>query len=236
MFSQLFRFVGAYWFQVLLVIIVGYLLGSLNTPIILTKKLKNGADIRSMGSGNAGLTNVMRCNGKLAGLIIVVVDLLKVIIAINLTTLYFSKLTVPGIDQIYIIHFGKYLMGISCFIGHLYPCFFNFKGGKGVLFAISMILAIDYRVGIILLIIFAIVVLTFKMVSLGSIVSAFCYPIATFLITYFIDYFSGKFSLNYVILVTISSGIIGLIVILKHKKNIIRIYNKTESKLKFSKG
>lgn len=236
MFSQVANFINLYWIQILLTIFIGYLLGSLNTPILLTKKLKNGTDIRTMGSGNAGLTNVLRCNGKIPALLIILVDVSKVMLAVTISGIAFSYLKIPGVSEFYIISIGKYLMGISCFIGHLYPCFFGFKGGKGVLFVIAMIFAVDFRLGILLLFVFALVVLIFKIVSLGSIIAAAFYPVFTFLITFFCDYRMHKASIHYVIFSTAISLIIGLVIILKHKQNIIRLLNKTEKKILINKN
>ena len=231
MLSQVAKFINLYWIQILFTILIGYILGSINTPILLTKKIKNGADIRTMGSGNAGLTNVLRCNGKIPALLIILIDISKVMLAVTISGMAFSYLKLPGVSEFYIISLGKYLMGISCFLGHLYPCFFGFKGGKGVLFVIAMIFAVDFRVGFLLLFTFAIVVSISKIVSLGSIIAAALYPVFTFLITFYFDYTPNKSSINYVILSTILSFIIGLAVILKHKKNIIRLINKTEKKI-----
>ena len=219
--THLFNFVAKYWLLILEFMIIGYIFGSLNTPIIITKIFSRGTDIRNMESGNAGFANVLRCMGKWVAILVFVVDILKIFLA-----MFYVKLRVSYIAPSYLIYF-LYIMGISGLIGNLYPCFFRFQGGKGILFSLAMILFINYRIAIILLSIFIIVTLISKMISLGSILAAFFHPIVTF----YLYYAQKKYTINTIMYVTILSSIMSSIIIYRHKENIKRILNKTERKV-----
>lgn len=131
---------------------------------------------------------------------------------------------------------GAYLAGIACILGHIFPVYFGFRGGKGVATAIGMIMIIDWRVSLIVWAAFFLAVIISKMVSLGSVCGAATYPFATFALTFFYDYHSSaSVPISFIFVATISSFIIGCIVIIKHKENIKRILNGTEKKLNFGK-
>ena len=126
--------------------VISYLLGSVNFSIIITKRTKQHADIRTMGSGNAGFTNVLRSVGKIPAILTILGDFSKGIISILLGKLIFSSEFLFGNQSSEIIQYGSYLAGFFCFLGHIYPCFFNFKGGKGIVTAASIVWMIDWRV------------------------------------------------------------------------------------------
>lgn len=205
--------------------VVSYLLGSLNFGIIISKLL-NKDDVRSHGSGNAGSTNMLRNYGKKYAVMTIIGDMLKVAVAIIISFIIVRKMGnislaenggayILGIDA---RMFTKSFSGLFCVLGHIFPCFFGFKGGKGVATAGGMVFMIDWRIALILLAIFAIIVLITKYVSLGSIAMAVFYPVFIF-----IFYKSLPLALL--------SLIFTLIVLLAHRENIKKLINHTESKI-----
>ena len=196
-----------------IVAVISYLLGSVNFSIILSRKFQK-SDIRETGSGNAGTTNMVRTYGKFAGFATIAGDMLKVLVAIIIAYAIIGFSYFNSDYDIYIKSFA----GFFCVIGHIYPCYFGFKGGKGVATSGGMVLLIDWRIGLILLAVFFVLLILFKMVSLGSVVMAALYPILIFL-----------FYHN--VIATIIAGAFAVIVIYKHKDNLIRISKGTENKI-----
>lgn len=190
--------------------IAAYLLGSLNSAIIISKwKFKQ--DIRSFGSGNAGLTNMHRVYGKEGAVLTLVGDIAKQIVAVL-------------IGAILVGRYGAYLAGGFCMLGHIFPVYYRFKGGKGVLTAATMILIIDPIIFAVLFIIFAVVLLITRYVSLASIIAAFTYPAAITVAYGSAHIFELCFAL-----------FIGAMVIFMHRTNLYRLFNGTESKFSFHK-
>ncbi len=209
--------------------VIAYLIGCLNFSIIITRMCGDKQDIRKKGSGNAGFTNVLRSVGVIPAILTFAGDFLKGVAAILIGKAICQ--TIPGIDEnTIIIQYIAYVAGFFCFLGHVYPCFFGFKGGKGILTTWAVMLFIDWRVFLILITIFLIVFFITKIISLSSLSAAFSYPIITFVITYFFDYKITN-SINYVIFATSFSVLIAGIVIYKHKGNISRLLNGTEKKI-----
>lgn len=190
--------------------VIAYLLGSLNSGIIISK-VKYGQDIRNFGSGNAGLTNMHRVYGKDGALLTLAGDIGKQIVSVVIGSLLL------GID-------GAYIAGAFCMIGHIFPVYYRFKGGKGVLTAATMILLIDPVIFAVLFIIFAVVLFFTRYVSLSSIIAAITYPAAVT-----VAYGMGAlFPLMFALF-------IGAMVIFMHRTNIYRLFNGTESKFSFHK-
>ena len=150
--------------------VVSYLLGSCNSSIIVVKLLK-GEDIRKFGSFNAGLTNTLRCFGKLPAAFTLIGDLLKGIIAVIICKLICGLLGV-GLGPDNDVHFIGYIAGFFAVIGHIFPLYYGFKGGKGVLVGVSVFLVIDPIVFGILILIFAVILAFSKYVSLSSIIGS----------------------------------------------------------------
>ncbi len=230
-------FLREYFLYMVLVAGVGYLLGSICFSIIFTKFFKDKVDIRNLGSGNAGFTNVLRSVGILPALLTMLGDLFKGILACLIGQMVFSNFSISGVPQFCIIQYGIYLSGVCCVIGHIYPCFFKFKGGKAVLTAFALIIMTDLRVALVLLLVFVIIVFATRIVSLGSIIAALLYPILTFITSYFYDYLGGarEVTFGYVVISTTVSAFIGLIVMYKHKSNILRIMKGQEKKFSIAK-
>ena len=194
-----------------IVAIIGYLLGSLNSAIIVSKwKFKQ--DIRSFGSGNAGLTNMHRVYGKEGALWTLFGDIAKQLVSVLIGSVILGR-------------YGAYLAGAFCMIGHIFPVYYRFKGGKGVLTAATMILLIDPMVFAVLFVIFALTLLITRYVSLSSIIAALIYPAALKIANgNEIQVFELFFAL-----------FVGLLVIYMHRSNIFRIFNNQESKFSFRK-
>ena len=216
---------------------IAYLLGSINSSILITKIFRGKADIRQMGSGNAGTTNVLRSVGRLPAALTFLFDFLKCVAAVLAGKAIFSALCqLPDIPPVIIGQYGAYIAGIACMIGHIFPLYFGLKGGKGVVTAIAMIMLIDWRVSLVVWVAFLIAVVISRIVSLGSVCGAIVYPFATFGFTFFLDYRSSDLvPLSYVYIATLSSLLIGTIVVVKHKENIKRIVNGNEKKVSFHK-
>lgn len=219
----------------ILIILVSYLLGSVNFACIITK-VYSGKDIREEGSGNAGMTNVMRFIGKLPGMLTLVGDIAKVIIAISVSRM------ILGEQYQGLLVLCNYMSGFFCIIGHLYPVFFQFRGGKGVAVSFGTMLMIDYRVVAVALAVFLATLLIWRMVSLSSMAAAVAFPISTFLL--YEDVIPENPELSRALsffyndqraLVTILAVLFMLIVIIKHIPNIKRIVRGEESKIGIKK-
>lgn len=231
------EYVQNMFLAVFLTVLSAYLLGSINASIIITRLFGHHTDIRQMGSGNAGATNVLRSVGRLPAALTFVFDFLKCVLAVLAGRAIFSYFfLVPWVLPQVIEQSGAYIAGIACILGHIFPAYFGFRGGKGVVTSIAMIMIIDWRVSLIVWAVFILAVVFSKMISLGSVCGALVYPFATFAITFFYDYHSNAaVPISYIYVATISSLIIGSIVIIKHRGNIKRILNGTEKKVSFRK-
>ncbi len=217
------------WYWIVVSVVVAYLLGSINTAVIVTKIVTKGkGDIREMGSGNAGFTNVLRSVGKVPAIFTIVCDLLKALIAVWLGGLLFSFMAVDGqFEMANIISVGKYVCGFACILGHSYPIYFHFKGGKGIVTAAGMMLVLDWRVFLMILGTFLLVFIITKIISVASLTCAALYGVYTFILTFLVD----KGSVLYVTFCTIFAFGIGIFVIVKHKDNIKRIVRGEEKKI-----
>lgn len=184
--------------------ILGYILGSVNSSLIVGKFY--GTDIRQHGSGNAGTTNTLRVLGKSAAALVFAGDILKGVIACLLGKL------IAGDDA------GVMAAGIGAIIGHNWPLYFGFKGGKGVLTSAAVVMMMDWRAGLICLAVFVLLVTITRYVSLGSIIGAGIFPIVSLII--------GKNAL----FIAFSAAIAALI-IFRHRSNIKRLLSGSESKL-----
>ncbi len=216
------------WYLILISIVLAYLLGSVNTAVIVTKIVTKGkSDIREMGSGNAGFTNVLRSVGKVPAIFTIVCDALKAIIAVFIGGWLFSMIAIEGVSTDHVVAIGKYISGFACIIGHSYPIYFHFKGGKGIVTAAGMMLVLDWRVFLMILGTFLVVFIFSKIISLASLVSAALFGFYTFFLTFCID----KGSALYTTLCTVAAFGIGIFVIIKHKDNIKRLLKGEEKKI-----
>ena len=197
--------------NILLLIILFYLIGSLPFALILTK-LSGFGDIRNIGSGNVGATNVLRTGNKLLDIIVLSLDILKGLIPYLIMHIYFNELSL--LNKIFLCHFAV--------IGHIYPIWLKFKGGKGVATYIGFLFGLNPYIAISFLLIWLVVAYMSKYSSIGSLVGIFIAP------AYFIF-------INFNFNISIFFIYLSFVIIIKHKENIKRLINKTESKIKLSK-
>ncbi|MBO5374293.1 MAG: glycerol-3-phosphate 1-O-acyltransferase PlsY [Clostridia bacterium] len=183
--------------------VVGYLIGSLNFGVIISRIY--GADIRTKGSGNAGATNMMRVYGKKASYLTFLGDVLKTVVAV-----FLCRILIAGFN-------GAYFTGLFVIIGHAFPLYFKFKGGKGVACIAAFCLCTTPIIFLIELVIFIAILFAFKMVSLGSIMIALIFP-------YMLYLFEGP-GLHVVV-----GFLAAAMVIFLHRQNLVRIFNHTEHK------
>ena len=191
-----------------------YLLGSVSFAVVVSKGLYH-QDVRQFGSGNAGMTNILRTYGKKAAALTLAGDFLKGIAAVVIGRLIFAAMGVTLFDDVYV-------GGLFAILGHLYPVYFGFRGGKGILTSIGIIAVINPLVFVGLLIIGLPLIFLTKIVSVGSLAGAVCYPILTLLVDSFqggIRWLDFSFSV-----------VIALLVIWMHRANIKRLLNGTENR------
>ena len=221
--------------------VVSYLIGSVNFSILISKAI-SGKDIRESGSGNAGATNMLRTHGKKMAIITLLLDVAKGVLVVILA--YFAALllllkftTLETVESgTSIINTSAvpdtlcqtlpYIAGLFVMLGHCFPIFFGFKGGKGVATALGVVMTLDWQVGIIVLVVALAIMAITRYVSLGSVVAAALFVILTFARMFF----AGSMNI-YTIL---CSALMGLLIILRHHANIKRLKNGTENKLSFS--
>ena len=196
--------------NIIIVVAIGYLLGSISTGVMLSKMLTN-TDIRSHGSGNAGTTNMLRVLGRKMALMTFVGDMLKGIIAV-----FIGKAIIGG-------DLGGVLGVAGAVLGHYYPLYFGFKGGKGIATSFGSLLFVFPVHALLALGVFIVLVAITHYVSVGSVAAAFVLPLLLFI----------THSEN--MAVCIITACIGASVIWRHRANIQRLMNHTESKLDFSK-
>jgi glycerol-3-phosphate acyltransferase PlsY len=207
-------------FQLLISAIIGYLLGSINTSVVVS--YFHGTDIRKHGSGNAGTTNTLRTLGKTAAIIVLIGDALKGIIACIagyfIAGSFVQTIGIFSGENLYekVIP-GVLAAGLAAVIGHNWPLYFGFRGGKGVLTSAAVLIFTDWKIGLSALIVFIIIVAITKYVSLGSILGAIVFLVIS-IILYKDSYF------------TIFAIIISLLIIVRHHSNVKRLLNGTESK------
>ena len=189
-----------------IMIIVPYLLCGINTAIIVTK-IKTGEDIRTLGSGNAGLTNTLRTQGKIAALFVLLGDVLKGTLSILIVR--FSFLWLTGTDTANPDNMMTYV---------------GFKGGKGILVSVAVLMTVEWIPACILLGIFIIVVALTRYVSLGSCIAAVCYPVT--ILVYSLITGDPCVWINVIL-----SALIAVLILFMHRGNLVRLKNHTEKKL-----
>ena len=207
----------------LIVGIVAYLIGSVSFSVIFSKKIA-GFDVREKGSGNAGTTNMLRSVGKKAAAITLICDILKGVISIVIAIIVGN--IAKNLDKELLLQ----IAGIAVVLGHTFPIFFGFKGGKGVATSLGVLLMSNWQIGLICLVFAVVLMALTRMVSLGSCAAAVLFPVLTLFInqhyTVLTDGKSGRVYFVY-------SVILAIIVLYNHRSNIKRILNGTENKLSF---
>jgi len=198
----------------ILAALIGYLLGSLNFAVIVSRLLDHD-DIRNYGSGNAGMTNILRVYGKKQAALVLLGDFGKGVLAVFLARALFRWAGITVMD-------GAYVGALAVLLGHLFPVFFGFRGGKGILTSAGIMLLVNPKVFVILVPFIVILMLITRIVSLGSITAAVLYPI----LTYVVLTHQGRPAL----LDTLFAALMAVLVIYMHRANIKRLLNGTESR------
>ncbi len=232
----------------LLCLLAGYLLGSLNSAVVVSRLIFRD-DVRRHGSGNAGQTNMFRVYGKRGAIPTLVGDMLKTVLSVVIGGIlmgfgYVGGFSLGGGPEGIgnPLFFGTYLAAIACVMGHIYPIYYGFKGGKGVLCAFTATLVLCPVLALILLAIFIVIVAATKYISLGSITAAALFPI-------FLDPVYGMFVHSVVVsdtgkvegatsaplYVLVYAFFVALTIVLCHRANIKRLWNHEESKFSFHK-
>lgn len=194
-------------------ICVAYLLGSVNSAILISK-IFGKKDIRDYGSKNAGATNMLRVMGKGAAVAVVIFDALKGVAAV-----LFAKYApqIFAVEDTYAK--AQYLSALFVVLGHIFPIYFGFKGGKGIMTSIAVIFVLDWEIGIILLVTCITIIALTKYVSLGSCVGAVMFPVLVYM-------FHAENELFLIV-----AFIIAALALIMHRTNLIRLMHGTESKL-----
>ncbi len=188
--------------EILIILIYSYLLGSIPFGLILTKAF-TGKDIRNTGSGNIGATNVLRSSGKVLAVVTLLLDTLKGYLAVAITINFFPEFTL--------------LSSLIVFIGHIFPVWIKFKGGKGVATYLGILLALNYYFFFIFILSWSIIILIFKYASLASLTSA--------LLIFLFNVYLNGISQSYSFLLFL------LLIIYSHKDNIVRLRTGSEKKI-----
>lgn len=199
------------------VAVIAYLIGSVNFSVIISKKMA-GFDVREKGSKNAGTTNILRTVGKKAAVITLICDILKGVIAVIL-----AKILAANINEA----IATQIAAICVVIGHTFPIFFEFKGGKGVATSIGILLVMNWQIGLICLSYGIVIIALTRMVSLGSISAAILFPILTIFIN---EHYIAE-GASFIIF----GILIAIIILFNHRENIKRLNNGTENRISFNK-
>lgn len=204
--------------------IIAYAIGSINFSVIISKKMA-GFDVREKGSGNAGSTNVLRTVGKKAAIITLICDILKGVISV-LIALLVGKIAGESANSAIVVE----LAALAVVIGHTFPIFFGFRGGKGVATSLGVILIVNWKIGLICLVFALALMALTRMVSLGSISASVLFAVLTMFIR---DSYIGGIDFDFSFI--IFGILLAALVIFNHRSNLKRIINGTENKLSFKK-
>ena len=226
LFNEIWQYYATLLLFVILSIAVSYLLGSVNSAIIVSKLLYK-EDIRTHGSGNAGLTNMLRTYGLGAAALTLIGDMLKTALAIFFTAFLLGISYNNGIS----LNDGFcYMAGLFAVLGHVFPVFYGFKGGKGVLVTATMALILTPIPALILILLFAIIVFFSRYVSLGSVCVAILYPI---MLQGYVAFVFGGASMPGIM--ALSAIILAIFIVWCHRGNLKRISDRTERKISIGK-
>ena len=196
------------------IFLFGYFLGSIPFGLILTK-ISGLGDIRKIGSGNIGATNVLRTGNKKIALFTLLLDGGKGAVAIYLITIILTKVFD---NNFYMLGFYQCTVAISAVVGHCFPIWLRFKGGKGVATGFGVILSLNLNIGIVALLIWVLIAKVFKISSMSALIAYFLIPLLMF-------YYETEY------IYFLSSFIISLICFIQHRENIRRLINRSEPKI-----
>ena len=202
----------------LLIAVIAYFCGCFNGAVIVSKYILRD-DVRTHGSGNAGLTNFYRTFGGPLTFVVILTDVLKAVVAVWAGILAAKYLVA---DELLVVALGKYWAGAFCLLGHMFPCMFHFKGGKGILSGGAIAIMIDWRVAMVVWGGFLLLTILTRYVSLGSLCSGASFPFITW------NCYPDP-------AIIVLGFLLGGLVVWKHRANIQRLLAGNENKLSFHK-
>ena len=202
----------------LLTAVIAYFCGCFNGAVIVSKYILRD-DVRTHGSGNAGLTNFYRTFGGPLTLVVILTDVFKAIVAIWVGMLLFRQMIA---NEVLVVALSKYWAGLFCLLGHMFPCMFHFKGGKGILSGGAIAIMIDWRIALVVWGGFLILAILTRYVSLGSCWAGASFPFATWFV-------------YHNVVITVLGAVIGLLILYMHRGNIKRLLTGTENKFSLHK-
>ena len=197
---------------------IAYFCGCFNGAVIVSKYILRD-DVRTHGSGNAGLTNFYRTFGGPLTLVVILTDVFKAIVAIWVGMFLFRQMIA---NEVLVVALSKYWAGLFCLLGHMFPCMFHFKGGKGILSGGAIAIMIDWRIALVVWGGFLILAILTRYVSLGSCWAGASFPFATWFV-------------YHNVVITVLGAVIGLLILYMHRGNIKRLLTGTENKFSLHK-
>ena len=203
-----------FWLPVAAIAAISYFCGCFNGAVIVSKYILRD-DVRKHGSGNAGLTNFYRTFGGPLTLVVILTDVLKAVIAVSIGAYYFDVIMANAV-------LGKFWAGLWCLLGHMFPCMFGFKGGKGILSGGTIAIMLDWRIALVVWGGFIILVLLTRYVSLGSVWAGGSFPFAAWFV--YQDVWRA-----------VLAACMGWLVVYMHRANIKRLLTGTENKFSLRK-
>ena len=201
--------------EILIVAVIAYFCGCFNGAVIVSKYILHD-DVRTHGSGNAGLTNFYRTFGGPLTFVVILCDVLKAVAAISFSKLIAAPIIVVGSETIGFA-LAEYWAGLFCLLGHMFPCMFHFKGGKGILSGGAIAIMIDWRIALVVWGGFLLLAVLTRYVSLGSCWAGASFPFATWFVYH--DVF-----------LTVFGACLGCLILYMHRGNIQRLLSGTENK------
>lgn len=208
----------SFWVPALAAAVIAYFCGCFNGAVIVSKYILRD-DVRNHGSGNAGLTNFYRTFGGPLTFVVILTDVLKAVAALLISGALFGSFVM---EDTAVLVFAKYWAGLFCLLGHMFPCTFGFKGGKGILSGGTIAIMIDWRIALVVWGGFLVLAVLTKYVSLGSVWAGASFPFATWFV------FQSP-------VLTVFGFMLGGLVVYMHRGNIKRLLNGTESKFSLHK-
>ena len=202
----------------LLTAVIAYFCGCFNGAVIVSKYILRD-DVRTHGSGNAGLTNFYRTFGGPLTLVVILTDVFKAIVAIWVGMFLFRQMIA---NEVLVVALSKYWAGLFCLLGHMFPCMFHFKGGKGILSGGAIAIMIDWRIALVVWGGFLILAILTRYVSLGSCWAGASFPFATWFV-------------YHNVVITVLGAVIGLLILYMHRGNIKRLLTGKENKFSLHK-
>ena len=209
-----------FWIRAAAIAAAAYFCGCFNGAVIVSKYILRD-DVRTHGSGNAGLTNFFRTFGGPLTFVVIMLDVVKAVVAVSFGVWVASGYA-PAFWEGLWMPYAKYWAGLWCLLGHMFPCMFHFKGGKGILSGGTIAIMIDWRVALVVWGGFLILTILTRYVSLGSVWAGASFPFVTWFV--YQD-----------VILTMLAVVIGGLILWKHRGNIQRLATGTESKLSLHK-